>query len=84
MYKITKVPLGRLLERDHEIRYFAVDNRLYPRAGLYSSEYSGGNPTGIFAAPTILSGQDFSTFMDEVYMTQRGQFTDEMTRVRIR
>ena len=71
---------GQTIERDHEIRYFAVDNRLYPRAGLYSSEYSGGNPTGIFAAPTILSGQDFSTFMDEVYMTQRGQFTDEMTR----
>ena len=33
---------GQTIERDHEIRYFAVDNRLYPRAGLYSSEYSGG------------------------------------------
>ena len=71
---------GETITRDHEIRYLAVDNRLYPRAGLYSSEYSGGNPTGIFAAPTILSGQDFSTFMDEVYMTSRGQFSDEMTR----
>ena len=71
---------GETITRDHEIRYFAVDNRLYPRAGLYSSEYSGGSPTGIFGAPTILSGQDFSTFMDEVYMTTRGQFNDEMTR----
>ena len=71
---------GETITRDHEIRYFAIDNRLYPRAGLYSSEYSGGSPTGIFAAPTILSGQDFATFMDEVYMTTRGQFNDEMTR----
>ena len=71
---------GETITRDHEIRYFAVDNRLYPRAGLYSSEYSGGSPTGIFGAPTILSGQDFDTFMSEVYMTTRGQFTDEMTR----
>ena len=71
---------GEMITRDHEIRYFGIDNRLYPRAGMYSSEYSGGNPTGIFAAPTILSGQDFSTFMDEVYMTKRGQFNDEMTR----
>ena len=71
---------GEMITRDHEIRYLAIDNRLYPRGGLYSSDYSGGNPTGIFAAPTILSGQDFSTFMDEVYMTTRGQFSDEMTR----
>ena len=71
---------GETITRDHEIRYFAIDHRLYPRAGTYSSQYSGGNPTGIFAAPTILSGQDFSTFMDEVYMTSRGQFNSEMTR----
>ena len=71
---------GETITRDHEIRYFAIDNRLYPRAGLYSSEYSGGSPTGIFGAPTILSGQDFDTFMNEVYMTSRGQFNDEMTR----
>jgi len=24
---------GETIDRDHEIRYFAVDNRLYPRAG---------------------------------------------------
>jgi hypothetical protein len=35
---------------------------------------------GIFGAPTILSGQDISTFMDEVYETTRGEFQDEMTR----
>ncbi|HIF46694.1 MAG TPA: hypothetical protein EYQ73_07900 [Candidatus Poseidoniales archaeon] len=71
---------GEMITRDHEIRYFAVDNRLYPRGGRYNSEYSGGNPSGIFGAPTILSGQDFATFMDEVYETSRGDFRDEMTR----
>ena len=71
---------GDMITRDHEIRYFAIDNKLYPRAGMYNSEYSGTNPTGIFAAPTVLSGQDFSTFMTEVYMTTRGQFNQEMTR----
>jgi len=71
---------GDLITRDHEIRYLAVDTKLYPRGGSYNSEYSGGNPTGIFAPVSILSGQDFSTFMDEVYMTSRGQFNDEMTR----
>ena len=71
---------GDTITRDHEIRYLAVDTKLYPRGGSYNSEYSGGNPTGIFAPVSILSGQDFSTFMDEVYMTSRGQFNDEMTR----
>ena len=71
---------GETITRNHEIRYFAVDNRLYPKAGRYNSDYSGGNPSGIFGAPTILSGQDFATFMDEVYETTRGDFRDEMTR----
>ena len=71
---------GDLITRDHEIRYLGIDSKLYPRGGLYSSEYSGGNPTGIFQPVSSLSGQDFSTFMDEVYMTSRGQFSDEMTR----
>ena len=71
---------GETITRDHEIRYFAIDNRLYPRAGRYSSDYTGGNPSGIFAAPTILSGQDFNTFMIETYETRRGEFNDEMSR----
>ena len=71
---------GDTITRDHEIRYLAVDAKLYPRGGSYNSDYSGGNPTGIFAPVSILSGQDFNTFMDEVYMTSRGQFNDEMTR----
>ena len=71
---------GDLITRDHEIRYLGIDSKLYPRGGLYSSEYSGGNPTGIFQPVSSLSGQDFSTFMNEVYMTSRGQFSDEMTR----
>ena len=65
---------GETFERDHEIRYFAIDNKLYPRAGRYNSEagYNGGRPLGIFGAPTILSGQDFNTFTNEVYETKRG------------
>ena len=73
---------GETINRDHEIRYFAVDDRLYPRAGRYTadSNYNRGQPMGIFGAPTILSGQDISTYMDEVYETIRGDFQDEMTR----
>ncbi|MCH1410811.1 MAG: glycosyltransferase family 39 protein [Candidatus Poseidoniaceae archaeon] len=73
---------GETVDRDHEIRYFAVDNRLYPRAGRYTADaqYNSGQPMGIFAAPTILSGQDPTTFLTEVYETQRGAFSDEMTR----
>jgi len=65
---------GETFERDHEIRYFAIDDKLYPRAGRYNSEagYNGGRPLGIFGAPTILSGQDFNTFTNEVYETKRG------------
>jgi asparagine N-glycosylation enzyme membrane subunit Stt3 len=69
---------GEMITRDHEIRYLGVDTKLYPRGGLYS-QYNGGSPTGIFSAPTTLSGQDLYTFMDEIYMTSRGQFNDEMT-----
>jgi len=74
---------GETITRNHEIRYFAVDHRLYPRGGRYNADanFNGGNPTGIFTAPTILSGQDFNTFMTEVYETVRGEFPDEMTRV---
>ena len=73
---------GDTISRDHEIRYFAIDNRLYPRAGRYTADYNynGGQPMGIFGAPTILSGQDISTFMDEVYETSRGDRSFEMTR----
>ncbi|MDP6870313.1 MAG: STT3 domain-containing protein [Candidatus Poseidoniaceae archaeon] len=69
---------GETLTRNNEIRYLAVDNLLYPRGGLYSSDYSGGKPTGIFHAPAKLSGQDFATFMHESYITMRGTSTVEM------
>ena len=73
---------GEMISRDHEIRYFAVDDRLYPRAGRYTADasYNRGQPMGIFGAPTILAGQDIATYMDEVYETVRGDFQDEMTR----
>ena len=31
---------GDTISRDHEIRYFAIDNRLYPRAGRYTADYN--------------------------------------------
>jgi asparagine N-glycosylation enzyme membrane subunit Stt3 len=73
---------GETINRDHEIRYFAIDDRLYPRAGRYTadSNYNRGQPMGIFGAPTILAGQDITTYMNEVYETVRGDFQDEMTR----
>lgn len=72
---------GEILTRNHEIRYFAVDNRLFPVGGHYTQDryYNYGNPTGIFHAPTGLSGQDLDHFLDTVYMTERGSFSDEMT-----
>ncbi|MBT3971894.1 MAG: hypothetical protein HOE92_06725 [Euryarchaeota archaeon] len=72
---------GEVLTRNHEIRYFAVDNRLFPVGGHYTQDrhYNYGNPTGIFHAPTGLSGQDLDHFVDTVYMTERGSFSDEMT-----
>ena len=76
---------GDMISRDHEIRYFAIDNRLYPRAGRYTQDYSynQGQPMGIFGAPTILSGQDISTFMNEVYETTRGGIPQELTREQV-
>ena len=76
---------GETIDRDHEIRYFAIDNRLYPRAGRYTDDfsYNQGQPMGIFGAPTILSGQDISTFMNEVYETTRGGIPQEMTREQV-
>ena len=73
---------GETISRDHEIRYFAIDDRLYPKAGRYTADanYNRGQPMGIFGAPTILSGQDVDMYMDEVYETLRGDFQDEMTR----
>ena len=71
---------GDTIDRNHDIRYFAIDNRLYPTAGSY--DQSGGNPTGIFYAPTTLSGLDPSTYMDTFYVTQRGDssFFVDMTQ----
>lgn len=72
---------GKTTSRDHEIRYFAIDNRLYPRAGRYTADqgYNNGQPMGIFGAPATLSGQDVNTFMSTVYETTRGGFEQEMT-----
>ena len=73
---------GETVIRNNDIRYFAVDNRLYPIGGYQYAE-SGmhyGNPTGIFYAPTTLSGLDPEDYIQSVYITQRGDRPEqEMT-----
>ena len=66
--------LGETISRNNEIRYFAVDNRLYPLGGQYYEDYGyhQGQTTGIFHAPTSLSGLDTETYISSVYQTQRG------------
>tara|TARA_Y100001970_G_scaffold68510_1_gene87275 strand:+ start:6534 stop:16046 length:9513 start_codon:yes stop_codon:yes gene_type:complete len=66
--------LGVTVERNNDIRYFAVDNRLYPLGGSYYEDYSyhRGQTTGIFHAPTALSGLDLDNYISTNYLTQRG------------
>lgn len=75
---------GETFRRNHEIRYFAVDNRLYPVGGRYDQDrnYNSGNPTGIFHAPTTLGGQDVDTFLKTTYETDRDGIEEEMTAER--
>ena len=72
---------GETFRRNHEIRYFAVDNRLYPIGGRYNQDanYNYGNPTGIFHAPTTLGGQDVDTFLKTTYETDDLANGGEMT-----
>ncbi len=75
-------PPGETIVRNHDIRYFAVDNRLYPIGGYQYAESSFhyGNPTGIFYAPTTLAGLDPNNYLETVYITQRGDRPEqEMT-----
>jgi len=66
--------LGETITRNNEIRYFAIDNRLYPLGGAYYADYDyhRGQTTGIFHAPTGLSGLDMQDYIRSVYDTQRG------------
>ena len=66
--------LGQTIFRNNEIRYFAIDDRLYPLGGRYyeDSSYHRGQTTGIFYAPTTLSGLDPDHYIESVYLTQRG------------
>ncbi|MDP6906533.1 MAG: STT3 domain-containing protein [Candidatus Thalassarchaeaceae archaeon] len=73
---------GETVVRNNDIRYFAVDNRLYPIGGYQYAEQGlhSGNPTGIFYAPTTLSGLDPDNYLQTVYITQRGDRPEqEMT-----
>ena len=66
--------LGENTERNNEIRYFAVDNRLFPKGGAYYEDYSyhRSETTGIFHAPTGLSGLDMDDYIATFYQSQRG------------
>ena len=66
--------LGETVVRNHDIRYFAIDNRLYPLGGAYYGDYQyhRGQTTGIFHAPTGLSGLDMEDYITSIYETQRG------------
>ena len=66
---------GSTTSRNHEIRYFAVDNRLYPLGGKYYQDYQSyhrGQTTGIFHAPTHLSGLDINSYITTTYETNQG------------
>ncbi|MEE3315766.1 MAG: STT3 domain-containing protein, partial [Candidatus Thermoplasmatota archaeon] len=67
--------LGETVVRNNDIRYFAIDNRLYPLGGTYYGDYQyhRGQTTGIFHAPTGLSGLDMEDYITAIYETQRGE-----------
>ena len=69
---------GSTTARNHEIRYFAVDNRLYPLGGSAYRDfqsYHRGAYSGIFHAPTGLSGLDMDTYITTTYETNQGPKT---------
>ena len=69
---------GSTTARNHEIRYFAVDNRLYPLGGRAYQDfqsYHRGAYSGIFHAPTGLSGLDMDTYITTTYETNQGPKT---------
>ncbi|MED5268506.1 MAG: hypothetical protein VYB00_06795, partial [Candidatus Thermoplasmatota archaeon] len=71
---------GTTTSRNHEIRYFAVDNRLYPLGGKYYQDYQSyhrGQTTGIFHAPTHLSGLDINSYITTTYETNQGPMSPD-------
>ena len=79
IYEVTDYE-GGTTTRNHEIRYFAVDNRLYPLGGKYNADYQNyhrGQTTGIFHAPTHLSGLDIGTYITTTYETNQGMMSSE-------
>jgi len=67
--------LGETITRNNEIRYFAIDDRLYPLGGMYNADasYHRGQTTGIFYAPTTLSGLDPDDYIASLYHAARGE-----------
>ena len=82
-YEVSDYGSSDTINRNHEIRYFAVDNKLYPLGGLYYGEYQNyhrGQTTGIFHAPTRLSGLDIGTYISSTYETSRNNDVARMTQ----
>ena len=76
---------GGTITRNHEIRYFAVDNRLYPLGGKTYQEYQSyhrGQTTGIFHAPTHLSGLDIDSYIRSTYETNQGPMSSEEFQIK--
>jgi hypothetical protein len=73
--------LGQTIMRNNEIRYFAIDDRLYPLGGAYYADqsYHRGQTTGIFYAPTTLSGLDPNHYIESIYETQQKGQTKYMS-----
>ena len=76
---------GSTTSRNHEIRYFAVDNRLFPLGGKYYQDYQSyhrGQTTGIFHAPTHLSGLDLDSYITTTYETNQGPMSPDEFQTR--
>ena len=82
-YEVPDYESSGTTSRNHEIRYFAVDNKLFPLGGLYYGDYQSyhrGQTTGIFHAPTRLSGLDIGTYISSTYETQKNNNVESMTQ----
>ena len=74
-----------MTDRNHEIDLPRHRPSALQKGGAQTadSSYNSYNPTGIFRAPTNLSGQDQNTFFDIVIQAEENGFAAEMTSDRV-